>query len=224
MSDVGDAVELTYESGPGATVVMDLVDPQGVITITAQPVPEDPPGTGLYPVVFVGTSVGTWQARFTASGTQTAVETFYQTFENPTGPSPYASLGEYEDIYGTVSAVRGAICTHLLKRASQMIRDRFRDVDQRIALGTLPRNSVALAVLNMTARVMRNPGGLRGETIGPLSRTYDTEIASGLLQFTDAEASLLLPTGSDLGGAARVRVGTIRVKPGLVPQPYGWWR
>lgn len=221
MSDVGDAVELTFESGPGATVTMDLVDPEGTIIITGQPIAEEPPGSGFYPAVFVGTRVGTWQARFTASGTQVAVETFYQNFENPTGPSPYATLGEYEEIYGALSAVRGSVCNHLLKRASQMIRDRYRDVDLRIADGTLPANAVAVAVMNMTARVMRNPGGVRGESIGPFSRTYDTEIASGLLQFTDSEAALLVPTGSS--GTPRVRVGTIRVKAGLAPPPYGWW-
>ncbi|MET0701721.1 MAG: hypothetical protein ABWY93_18880 [Mycobacterium sp.] len=220
MSDVGDAVELSFESGPGATVTMDLVAPDGTVTKTAEPVPENPAGSGLYPIVFVGTSVGTWQARFTAVGAQTAVETFYQAFDDPTGPSPYASIGEYEDIYGTLSAVRQGICNHLLKRASQMIRDRYRDVDTRIATGVLPRNSVAMAVMNMTARVMRNPNGVRGENIGPFARTYDTEIASGLLQFTDAEVGLLLPVGSD--GTAKIRVGTIRVKAGLAPYPYGW--
>lgn len=221
MTDVGDAVELTFRTGPGATVTMDLVDPDDLTVITAQPVPEDPAGTGLYPVVFVGTSVGTWQARFTAAGVQTAVETFYQNFDNPTGPSPYATVGEYEDIYGALSVVRGSTCNHLLKRASQMIRDRYGDVDTRLAAGTLPRNSVAVAVMNMAARVMRNPGGLRSETIGPLSRGWDTEIMSGMLELTDAEAALLLPTGS-AGG--RVAVKTIRVRAGLAAPPQGWWR
>ncbi len=222
MSDVGDAIELTFESGPGGTVTMDWVDPAGNLVITGQGVAEDPPGSGLYPVVLLGTSPGIWQARFTSTGASAAVETFYQNFDLPTGPSPYATVGEYEEIYGPLSSVREAICNHLLKRASQMIRDRFRDVDARIAAGTLPASSVGTAVLNMTARVMRNPNGLRSESIGPFARGYDTEVASGLLQFTDAEAGLLLPTGT--GGAGRIAVRTIRVKPGLAPAPYGWWR
>lgn len=222
MSDVGDAIELTFESGPGAVVTMSWVDPTGTVVINETAVAENPAGSGLYPVVLVGTAAGMWQARFTAVGSSVGKETFYQNFDDPTGPSPYASVGDYEEIYGALSAVRETICNHLLKRASQMIRDRYRDVDLRLKSGVLPRNSVAIAVMNMVARVMRNPSGLRSETVGPFSRGYDTTVASGLLQFTDAETSLLLPTGSS--GSGRIGIGTIRLRPGLAPYPYGWWR
>lgn len=220
MSDVGDAIELSFESGPGAVVTMSWVDPSGTVVINETTVTENPAGSGLYPVVLVGTAAGTWQARFTAVGSSVGKETFYQWFEDPTGPSPYATVGEYEEIYGVLSAVRETICNHLLKRASQMIRDRYTDVDIRLKSGVLPANSVAIAVMNMVARVMRNPSGLRSETVGPFSRGYDTTVASGLLQFTDAETSLLLPTGS--AGSGRIPVGTIRLKAGLAPYPYGW--
>lgn len=223
MTDVGDAIEITFAAATGADVRLDWIDPDGTVLITNLAVAEHPAGSGKYPAVVLGQSPGVWTARFTASGTITAVETYHQSFDAPMGPVPLATISDYTDLFGALSITRQTTAKALLRRASQLIRDRWPDIDASIAAGTVPRNSVALAVLNMVSRVMRNPAGLRAETTGPFSRTYDATASSGYLTLSDADIALIDPT-ADPSAAVKVRsaVGTIRVRAGLAPRPYGW--
>lgn len=219
MTDVGDAIELTYTTAPSATVTMDWVHlPTGTVLLQDQAVPElldGPTYTGLYPITLVGSLPGLYEARFTATGTATNVESYYERFDPIGGPAPLATLGEYADLYGSLSAARSATARALLKRASQLVRDSFPGIDARIAAGTVPGDSVGLAVLNMTARVMRNPQGLRAETTGPFSRSYDPDAASGMLAITAADADLLTPATG--GSRAKGQLGSFRVTGGMVP-------
>jgi hypothetical protein len=89
---------------------------------------------------------------------------------------------------------------------------------------------VALAVTNMVLRVMRNPGGLRAETVGPFSRTYDTTYAAGLLVITGDDEALLNPVaqpGAVVAGPVRMLQAHAPLgisplyRPG--PRPDGWW-
>lgn len=220
MSDVGDAVELTYTTAPGATVTLTWRNTDtGAVVFDQVPVAEritDGQPTGQYPVALVGSSAGTWEALFTSSGTADNVESYFERFDEPSGPTPLATLGEYEELYGRLSAARQATARALLRRASQLVRDSYPGIDARVAAGTVPADSVGLAVLNMVARVMRNPGGLRAETTGPFSRSYDPDAASGMLQLTEADLALLTPPGA-AGRRARGRMGTLRATGGMVP-------
>jgi hypothetical protein len=80
----------------------------------------------------------------------------------------------------------------------------------------------------MVLRVLRNPSGLRSETVGPFSRSYDTSVAAGLLVFTDDEEQLIAPTGT---GAYTPVIGemTPRATLAIAPihrrggWPDGWW-
>ena len=54
------------------------------------------------------------------------------------------------------------------------------NLDADITAGLLDPELAALTVANMVLRVLRNPSGLRAETTGPFSRTYDTTAAAGL--------------------------------------------
>lgn len=222
MTDVGDAIELTYTTAPGATVSMSWIHlPSNTVVLENEPVAEVIDGvtpTGRYPITLVGQSAGMYEAVFTATGTATNTESYFERFDAVGGLPPLATLGEYTDLYGSLSAARAATARALLKRASQLVRDTFPGIDTRIAAGTVAGDSVGLAVLNMVARVLRNPQGLRSETTGPFSRAYDPDAASGMLQITDAETGLLAPPVARTG--ARGKLGTARVTGGMVPKTH----
>jgi hypothetical protein len=227
MSDVGDAIELTYTTAPNASVTVSWIHlPTGTVLHDEVPVPErlvQGVHTGEYPVTLVGAWAGMYEARFTASGAATNTESYFERFETLTGQPPLATLGEYTELYGTLSPARSATARALLRRASQLVRDSYPGIDARILAGTVPGSSVGLAVLNMVARVMRNPQGLRSETTGPFSRAYDPDAASGMLQIAGEDSSLLLPPEQG-GRLARGRMGSVRVTGGMVPPTHrrGW--
>lgn len=229
MSDVGDAIELTYTTAPNATVVMSWIHTNsGAVLQQDAPVAElvvDSVHTGQYPITLVGPLPGLYEAVFTSYGTATTRESYFERFDAIDGPPPLATLSEYTDLYGSLSVTRAAICRALIKRASQLVRDTVAGIDDRIAAGTVPANSAGLAVLNMTARVMRNPDGLRSQTIGPISRSFDTDLATGMLEITEADLGLLVPPAVSSRGQ-RAKMGTVRVQGGLVPPPRrrGWSR
>lgn len=223
MSDVGDAIELTYTTATGATVVMSWIHtPTGAVLQSDIPVMEVGT-TGRYPITLVGSLAGVYEAVFSASGTATSKESYFERFDPISSVPPLATLGEYTELYGNLSAARASTARALLKRASQLVRDSYPGIDARVVAGTVPADSVGLAVLNMVARVMRNPGGLRSETTGPFSRAYDPDAASGMLQIISADAGLLLPP-VDTSRGARGRLGTVRIDGGFVPRTHrrGW--
>jgi hypothetical protein len=222
-ADVGDAVDIIFTAATGATVAVTWLDPDQATVVDAQPVTETPSGSGRYPVTFVLTRAGTWTAQFTASGTATAVEQFYLRAAALTGPPPLAVLGDVAGQYGTLTTAQQTLTNVLLRAASKMIRSRFPTVDAQIVTGRLDPDIVALAAVNMVLRVLRNPGGLRSETVGPFSRTFDTSAAAGLLVVTDDELSLLTPGLPAGAGLASFGVGTIRVQVGLAPPCHRSW-
>jgi len=223
VTDVGDAIELTYTTAPNATVVMSWIHvPTGTVLQQDVPVPEQLNGsvhTGLYPITLIGSMPGMYEAVFTSYGTATTKESYFERFDVIGGLAPLVTVGEYTDIYGSLSAARATICRALIKRASQLVRDSYPGIDDKIVAGTVAGDSVGLAVLNMVARVMRNPDGLRSQQIGPISRSFDTELASGMLEITAADAALLVPPAETTGRNARKKMGTARVTGGMVPKP-----
>lgn len=229
MSDVGDAIELTYTTAPGATVVMSWIHvPTGAVLQADVSVPErivSGQPTGQYPITLIGSLPGMYEAVFTSYGTATTKESYFERFDAIGGPAPLATVGEYTELYGNLSAARASICRALIKRASQLVRDTYPGIDAKITAGTVAGDSVGLAVLNMVARVMRNPDGLRSQTIGPISRSFDTDVATGMLEITAADGVLLVPP-SATGTNARTKMGTVRVTGGMVPKkpPYRRWR
>lgn len=214
--DVGDAVELTFNSAPGATVTVSWLDPNNVAVLDQVPVAETPAGSGKYLYTFLPTLPGIWQARFTASGTATAVEQYYLRATVVTGPPPLATVGEVAAQFGTLSQAQEALAGTLLRAASKMVRAKFPPIDSQMASGVVDPEVVALGVVAMVLRVLRNPSGLRSESVGPFSRAYDTSAAAGLLVITDDDESLFKPPTTRLG-----RARTIMARPGLAPYPYG---
>ncbi len=217
--DVGDAIELTFTTTPGATVTVTWLDPDQATVLDAVDVDENP--AGRYTYTFLPTAPGTWTALFTASGTATAVERLYVRAAAVTGPPPLAVVGDVARQYGTLTAAQEGLTAALLRAASSLVRAQFPAVDTLIAAGRLDPDVVALGVTNMVLRVLRNPSGLRSETIGPFSRTYDTEGAAGQLTITAADATMFSPPVDTTGAAALYGVGTVMMRPGLAPPPCG---
>ncbi len=227
IADVGDAIELTFSTRPGATVTVTLLDPDQVEQVTAVPVPENPGSSGKFPYTFVVASAGIWTARFTAAGNTAAVESYYVRATALTGPPPLAVVGDVAAQYGSLTATQETLVGWLLRAASNMVRARNPLIDQQIAEGKVSRDLAALAITHMILRVLRNPEGLRSETVGPFSRAYDTSVAAGLLVITPDDLDLLKPTGE----AGKVTVGQFRPTASLAIAPIsrrggwpdGWW-
>jgi len=208
--EIGDTITITFTTAPGAAVTATWSREDGTVVLDQQPVAESPARSGQFPATLTGDAPGLWQALFRATGPTTAVEAYFVRFRAVGGPLPFATVDEYTELYGSLSAARESLVRALLRRASQLIRDTYPSLDPRIAAGTASADTVGLAVLNMCARVMRNPNGLRSETTGPFSRAYDPDLASGLLTLTAAEDTLLAPPAK-----SRRRAGTIWARPGL---------
>lgn len=221
MSDVGDAVELTFTTKTGATVTATWLNPAGVAVVENAPVTESPAASGAFPYSFLGTSPGIWSAIFTASGAADAVERYDIRFNAVTGIASLATVTEFEELFRPLTAAEHALVRALLRRASGMIRSRFTDVDDRIADGTLDAGQAAMAAINMVLRVMRNPQALKSEATGPFRREFNPATAGGYLSLTGAETDLLAPPVAD--GAAAVGAATIRVVAGLAPPSTTGW-
>lgn len=214
--DVGDAFELTFTSVPNATVSVTWLDPGGATVLDNVSVPETAAGAGTYTITLVTTEPGMWTGLFTSTGAVTAVEPYYVRSRAVTGPVPLSSLGDVTGQFGTLTDAQEGIAKFLLRAASAMVRHDFPYIDQQVASGRLNAEVVALAVSNMVLRVLRNPNGLKAETVGPFARTYDTGAAAGLLVITANEQGMLTPTPVK-SATSRGGVGTIRTTPGLAP-------
>lgn len=105
--------------------------------------------------------------------------------------------------------------TQLLLVASALIRKSFPDIDARIGRGELDGELAKFVAAQMVLRVLRNPSGVRQETIGPSSISYDPSQASGQLALTPADLDMLAPPLSTLG------IGTARLGAGLGSGPNG---
>lgn len=218
--DVGDGFELTFNSATGATVEATWLfaapgaDPEPVFSDVA--VAESPAGSGRFPYTFLPDQAGLWRADFRASGAANAFEQYWVRALTVTGPAPLAVLGEVTAQMPLTTAQEG-IASWLLRTASALVRSRY-PVDAQITAGRLDPIVVALGVVNMVLRVLRNPEGLRSKATGPFSRAFDTTAAAGLLVITADDASNFTP--APVANASAWAVGSARMMtPGLVPPP-----
>ena len=216
--DVGDALELTFTGVPGATVTVDWLDPDEVPAFSAASVTEAPVNSGQYPYTFLPTRSGLWTAWFFMTGPATENEKHYVFARSMADPPPLAVVGQVVDQFGPLTAAQDAQTRALLRAASKLVRGRFPGIDAMIADGTLDVEVVALGVTNMVLRVLRNPKGLRSETVGPFSRSFDTSSAAGELVITAAEEAMFTPTVEETGDSV---IGSIMLRPGLAPPPTG---
>jgi hypothetical protein len=97
----------------------------------------------------------------------------------------------------------------LLRLASAIVRSRVPGIDNRLAGCTVDRQLVADVVASMVVRAMRNPTGIKQETIGPVSYAIDARVAAGYLFLDDSEAALLAPAipPGTVAGIGTMRLG-----------------
>jgi hypothetical protein len=224
--DVGDSLKITYTAPAGSYVTIDWIDPdlQTVLTQSVNPETGDPT---KYPISLTPTHVGMWTARFRRAGEST--DYFVRVTSTVGQPPPLAAIGDVEIRYGDLDAEQTALTGYLLKAASAKVRQRFPLIGEQIAAGRLDPNVVAETVAGMVLRVLWNPEGLRAETTGPFSRTYDTSAAAGMLVITPDDAQAFVPAEVAAGGRKHYpQARTIRVLPGMAPpvtrsSGYGPW-
>ncbi|MER7167035.1 hypothetical protein ABT336_13335 [Micromonospora sp. NPDC000207] len=217
-TEVGDAIEVTFTSLPGATVTAQVTFPSGAVG-PPQPVDED--DDGEYPFTFQLTEPGMWRVQFTATGAVTATEPFWIWAEQPV--PPLATAGQVAAVFRPLNAEEERLVSAWLAQASRLLRHRFPDLDDRIAAGTLHARTAADAAVSMVLRVARRPGaltgvgGLRSESTGPFRRDYYDSAADDTdLVVTDVEVALLNPKVTRAG---RRGAGTIMMQPGMATTP-----
>lgn len=221
MSDVGDAIWVILETVTGATVVASVYRPDGTPEVVDQATVESPPGE--YRHQFIPDVPGVWRVVLTASGAVTLVEERYVLVRPLGGRPPLALVEDYVARVGPVTD-EAQIGT-LLADASRRIRSAVPTVDARIADGTLDRETAAEVAVAMVQRVMRNPGGVRTLTTGPMSVGFDAAGAAGRLYLDADDLALLQPTLVPSEGIPGV--GTVRTTAGLAPTrrpgSHDWW-
>lgn len=122
---------------------------------------------------------------------------------------PFASATDVADRWRPLSAAETTTADNLVGTASTMLRNRFPDIDDRIAAGTLDADLATQAVVEMIKRVLRNLEGVRqrSRTTGPFTQSESfAEGDAGELEITDVEIALLRPP-SVHRGAGTIRVG-----------------
>lgn len=127
---------------------------------------------------------------------------------------PFATPDDVDRFLPLDDAGRDA-ATQLLAVASALIRRSYPDVDTRIGNGQLDASLAQFVAVQMVLRVLRNPSGVRQETIGPSSISYDPSQASGQLALTPADLGMLAPAPTGIG------IGTARLSAGLGSGPNG---
>jgi hypothetical protein len=221
MTDVGDGVELTFNTTTGATVTVDvLYGPDLTPVVSGHAVTESPAASGKYPYTVLPGLPGAYEVVFTASGTVAAVEsyTFYAR-ALPTRP-PLATAEDVAEMWRPLSDAETPLVNALLRRASALLRSNVLDLDARIAAGTLDPDNANTAAVQMVLRVLKNGHGLRQQTVGPFSVTYDKDSAAGYLLVTDADLALF----TDVAGQESTEpVSTIRVRAGFHHHGHGRW-
>jgi hypothetical protein len=205
-TNVGDAVQLTFEAIAGLAVAATVIPP-GAGTPFTDPVPADTTAPAHYPYTVIPDRRGVWRVHFAASGQGVASETYtVSVTDESAGPAPYATSATVAGMWRDLSPAEATQVDVLCRYASAIIRAKVPTVDARVTSGVLNADIPALVCAQMVLRVLRNPSGIAAETVGPYSVTYGstgTE-ASGRLTLTDEDVALL--TGTPAGG----RRGTSR--------------
>lgn len=217
-TNVGDAVQLTFEAVPAISVTATLIAPYGAappVTVAA-----DSTVPANYPFTFIPDAVGVWRVKFAGSGAAVATETYTVTVtDTASGPAPYATSATIMTMWRDLTPEEADRCDVLCRYASALIRAKAPGVDARVASGRLDAGIPEMVCAQMVLRVLRNPSGIAAETVGPWSVTYGstgTE-ASGRLTLTEEDLALLTGTAS---GARRGHAAVVHSSSPFAPRGY----
>lgn len=87
----------------------------------------------------------------------------------------------------------------LVAKAGERLKARVPGLEERIASGSLSTELVAGVIEDMVLRVVRNPYGFAQEQAGEFMYRIDRVVASGAIQVTDEDISLLTQPGLAFG-------------------------
>lgn len=200
MTDVGDAVELTFTTVTGAAVTAETRTYPGGATTGPVPVPEDA-ATGNYPYTFLP-AAGMTRVTFRATGTVTATEKHWIYASPIDGPIPLATV---EDItpWRALTTEEALLASLLIDEASAQVRRRIPAVDDRLADGSLPRVLVVGAISRAVRRVLDSPpAGVSSWTVDDYTERYAADRAT--LYIAAEDWAELAPAGAS-GGAFTIR-------------------
>lgn len=120
---------------------------------------------------------------------------------------PFATHTDVEARWRPLSDAEDAIADQLAIDASDMIRERWSDIDTRITNGVMSADSVKRVVAYMVKRAMivGDAEGLesQSQTAGPFAVSNKFSNPNGNLYFTAAEVLVFEPEGS----ISKVRMG-----------------
>lgn len=112
---------------------------------------------------------------------------------------PFATYADVESRWRTLTSAEQGIADQLAIDASEMIRERWTDIDDRIATETIAATSVARVVAGMVKRAMINADaeGLesRAQAAGPFSVNDKYANPLSNLFFTSADILVFEPDG-----------------------------
>lgn len=118
-----------------------------------------------------------------------------------------ATPDDVEALFGVIPEAQADRVDRWLRVASALVRQRVPAIDTQIAAGAVDAGVVADVVAQAVTRGLRNPGGVKSQTTGPFSTTYDDRVAAGFIYLTDDEVLLL---GGSIATAGR-RFGTVAI-------------
>ena len=104
-----------------------------------------------------------------------------------------ATFADVESRWRPLSTAEQTVATALLGDAWLLLKLADSTIETRLDAdpATLDDELVKMVLANMVLRVLRNPDGVRQESIQDYSVTHDAATASGMLTVTDAELDLL---------------------------------
>lgn len=136
---------------------------------------------------------------------------------------PFATVDDVNELRPLDDEERSFV-TALLPYAAAKIRRNVPAIDANITAGLLDPLIAQYVNIQMIVRVLRNRDGIRQETVGPSSITYDTTQAIGQLMITPDELTELTAPKTGLG-IGSVRLGRERPARALDaerPIPRDW--
>jgi hypothetical protein len=111
-----------------------------------------------------------------------------------------ATTDDLESRWRPLSAQEAINGQTFLDDAWRMLRRRFPDLADDIAAGDTDLSDEAVRIMaTAVLRVMKNPDGMRQESIDDYSWTRDQAVSAGLLYISDAEFDSLYPDGNTTG-------------------------
>jgi hypothetical protein len=125
-------------------------------------------------------------------------------------------VADVEVLFRPLNDVESAQADRLLRMASNMIRVKVANIDDRIAAYSVPSLTVVPldpdiatdVTATVVARAMRNPAGVKTESVGPAAVAYDPLVAAGYLYLLPDELAMLTLR-------PRPSIGTVHTRQGL---------